>query len=232
MRDSAPRLAGQTEEDTRTDEGSDDRRGPGSSRRGHCEGSGGRDRPRDHEQPGRLHGPGRAAGDPGRGGSADSCPRWSPSTDGLGRGRRSAPDARAQRRARGVLGQAVHGEGLRGRPRRAAVLPVPRHAERGDRPDPDRRSRAHAARGLGAHPARAARAGGAAPRPPRREGSHHRPGVLQRRPAAGHEDAGRIAGSTCSGSSTSRPRPASRTGSSGGRSDRRYDLGGTFDTRS
>ena len=116
-------------------------------------------------------------------------------TDGLGRGRRGAPDARAQRRARRVLGQAAHGQGLRGRPGRAAVLPVPRHAERGDRPDPDRRPRAHAARGLGPHPARRCRSGrsGTSAGPSRRRSSPC-PAYFNDAQRQATKDAGRIAG--------------------------------------
>ena len=63
-------------------------------------------------------------------------------------------------------------------------------------------------------------------------GRHHRAGVLQRRPASGHQGSRPIAGLEVSASSTSRPRPRSRTAST-----RRptttiavYDFGGgTFD---
>ena len=170
-------------------------------------------------------GPGRAAGDPGRGGSADSCPRWSPSDRRARSWVTQRADARAQRRARGVLGQAFMGKGfedvreeLRYFPFHVTPSEEVVRIRIGDReltpPEVSalilRELRVRAERHLG--------------RPSRRQSSPSRrtsttPSGRPRRTRVGSP------AWTCSGSSTSRPRPASRTGSSGGRSDRRLRPG-------
>ena len=131
---------------------------------------------------------------------------------GPGRRGRQAP-GRHQRRPDHPLGQAPHGHRLDGRHRRQEL---------------------HAAGDQRAHPAEAQARRGGLPRRDRHRRGDHRPGVLQRRPAPGHQGGRRDRrASTSCASSTSRPRPRWPTAWTRARRTQTilvFDLGGgTFD---
>ena len=93
-----------------------------------------------------------------------------------------------QPHAHRLLDQALHGPpAQRGRDRREdGPLQGRRRAAR-LRQGQDRRQGVHAAGNLGQDPPQAQGSGRGLPGPQGQQGRHHRPGLLQRRPAAGHQ---------------------------------------------
>ena len=133
-----------------------------------------------------------------------------------------------------LLDQAVHGPPARTRSAEEKLVPYKvvggPQRPRGGR---DRRQAVHPARDLGDDPAQAQGDRRGLPRPHGAQGGHHRAGLLQRRPAAGHQ--GRRPDRRprgASGSSTSRPPRRWPTASTRRRNEKIavFDLGGgTFD---
>ena len=88
----------------------------------------------------------------------------------------------------GLLDQAVHGPPPRRGPGRGEDGPLRgRRRARRLRQGPGQRQGVHPARDLGADPPQAQGGGRELPRPQGPQGRDHRPGLLQRQPAAGHQ---------------------------------------------